>query len=144
MRTNRAFEVKEKVFLIIFEGLSVAKDCLRSESAPFKWMICFHKFVLVFIRLKYVNIWINELAFLNLKWIRKATDLKSLRVNYWKIIQVISKSQMDILEKTWRSKVRKVKTTTELCILDLVKAPNFSKNYSKFDVFDQLFLKGYF
>ena len=31
---ERAFEVKEKTFFIIFKGLSVAKNCLRPESAP--------------------------------------------------------------------------------------------------------------
>ena len=29
-----AFEVKQKTFFIIFKGLSVAKNCLRPESAP--------------------------------------------------------------------------------------------------------------
>ena len=33
MRTKRAFEVKEKSFFIIFKELSVAKNCLRPESA---------------------------------------------------------------------------------------------------------------
>ena len=33
-RTKRALEVKEKVFFIIFKGLSVAKNCLRPEGAP--------------------------------------------------------------------------------------------------------------
>ena len=31
---KRAFEVKQEAFLIIFKGLSVAKHCLRPESAP--------------------------------------------------------------------------------------------------------------
>ena len=31
---KRAFEVKQKAFFIIFKGLSVAKNCLRPESAP--------------------------------------------------------------------------------------------------------------
>ena len=34
LKTKRAFEVKKKAFFIIFKGLSVAKNCLRSESAP--------------------------------------------------------------------------------------------------------------
>ena len=33
---KRAFEVKWKSFLIIFKGLSVAKNCLRPESAPLR------------------------------------------------------------------------------------------------------------
>ena len=38
MRTKRAFEAKQKAFFIIFKGISVAKTCLRPESAP---LICF-------------------------------------------------------------------------------------------------------
>ena len=34
LRTKRAFEVKQKVFFIIFKGLSIAKNCLRPKSAP--------------------------------------------------------------------------------------------------------------
>ena len=34
LRRKRAFEVKSKTFFIIFKGLSVAKNCLRPESAP--------------------------------------------------------------------------------------------------------------
>ena len=34
MRTKRAFEVKYKISLIIFKGLSVAKNCLTCEKAP--------------------------------------------------------------------------------------------------------------
>ena len=34
LRTKRAFEVKQKVFFTIVKGTSVAKNCLRSESAP--------------------------------------------------------------------------------------------------------------
>ena len=33
---KRAFEVEQKVFFIIFEGLSVATNCLLPESAPLK------------------------------------------------------------------------------------------------------------
>ena len=33
---KRAFKVKQKSFFIIFKGLSVAKNCLRPESAPLK------------------------------------------------------------------------------------------------------------
>ena len=33
---ERAFKVKYKSFFIIFKGLSVAKNCLRPESAPVK------------------------------------------------------------------------------------------------------------
>ena len=33
---KRAFEVKQKAFFIIFKGLSVAKNCLRAESASLK------------------------------------------------------------------------------------------------------------
>ena len=35
MRTKRTFKVKWKAFFILFKGLSVAKNCLRPESAPF-------------------------------------------------------------------------------------------------------------
>ena len=31
---KKAFQVKERVFLIIFKGLSIAKTCLKPESAP--------------------------------------------------------------------------------------------------------------
>ena len=31
---KKAFQVKERVFLIIFKGLSIAKNCLKPESAP--------------------------------------------------------------------------------------------------------------
>ena len=31
---ERVFEVKSKAFFIIFEGFSVAKNCLRPESVP--------------------------------------------------------------------------------------------------------------
>ena len=34
MRTKRVFQVKQRAFFIIFKGLSVAKNCLRPESAP--------------------------------------------------------------------------------------------------------------
>ena len=34
LRTKRAFEVKEKAFFIIYNGLGVAKNCLRPESDP--------------------------------------------------------------------------------------------------------------
>ena len=34
LRTRRSFKVKQKVFFIIFKGLSVAKNCLRPDSAP--------------------------------------------------------------------------------------------------------------
>ena len=33
LRTKRAFNVKQKAFLVIFVGLSISKNCLRSESA---------------------------------------------------------------------------------------------------------------
>ena len=36
LRTKKAFEVKQKSFFTIFKGLSVAKNCLRTESAPSK------------------------------------------------------------------------------------------------------------
>ena len=32
LRTEKAFEMKWKAFVIIFKGLSVAKNCLRPES----------------------------------------------------------------------------------------------------------------
>ena len=35
LRTKRAFKVKQKVFFIIFKGLSVAENNIRSEGAPF-------------------------------------------------------------------------------------------------------------
>ena len=34
MRPKRAFEVKQKTFFINFKGISVAKNCLKPESAP--------------------------------------------------------------------------------------------------------------
>ena len=34
LRTKRAFKMKWKFFFIIFKGLSVAKNCVRPESAP--------------------------------------------------------------------------------------------------------------
>ena len=33
---RKVFEVKLKAFFIVFEGLLVAKNCLRPESAPLK------------------------------------------------------------------------------------------------------------
>ena len=33
LKINRAFKVKQKAFLVIFLGLSISKNCLRSESA---------------------------------------------------------------------------------------------------------------
>ena len=39
----------------------------------------------------------------------KATGFKSLRINYWEIIQITSKCQMDFLVKTCRSKMEKSK-----------------------------------
>ena len=35
LRTTRAFKVKLKAFSIIFKGLSVAKNCIRSENSIF-------------------------------------------------------------------------------------------------------------
>ena len=47
LRTKMTFKVKWKAFLIICEGLSVAKNCLIPESAPLKgtdaWKIWFIK-----------------------------------------------------------------------------------------------------
>ena len=34
LEKKKSFEMKSKVFFIIFKGLSIAKNCLRSESAP--------------------------------------------------------------------------------------------------------------
>ena len=34
LRTKRAFHVKQKAFSIIFKGLLVAKNCLRTKGAP--------------------------------------------------------------------------------------------------------------
>ena len=34
LRMERAFEMKQKAFFINFQGLSVAKNCLRLETAP--------------------------------------------------------------------------------------------------------------
>ena len=31
---KRAFKVKQKAFFIIFNRLSIAKNCVRTESAP--------------------------------------------------------------------------------------------------------------
>ena len=39
LRGKRAFQVTLKVFFTIFKGLSVAKNCLRPESAPLNMMI---------------------------------------------------------------------------------------------------------
>ena len=36
LRTKRAFKVKQKVFFIIFKGLSAAKNCLRRECVSLK------------------------------------------------------------------------------------------------------------
>ena len=33
---NRPFEMKQKAFFFIFKGLSIAKNCLKPESAPLK------------------------------------------------------------------------------------------------------------
>ena len=33
LRTERAFKMKQKAFFIIFQGLSVAKNCLRPDTA---------------------------------------------------------------------------------------------------------------
>ena len=41
-RTKRAFKVKWKVFFMIFKGLSVARNCLRSENPPLRisfWLV---------------------------------------------------------------------------------------------------------
>ena len=35
-KRERALEVNEKAFFIIFKGLSVAKNCLGPESVPLK------------------------------------------------------------------------------------------------------------
>ena len=34
LRTKRAFNMKQKVFFIIFKGLLVARNCLRPKSGP--------------------------------------------------------------------------------------------------------------
>ena len=34
LRKKRSFKVKKRAFLIIFKRFSVAKNCLRPESAP--------------------------------------------------------------------------------------------------------------
>ena len=34
LRTERAFEMKQKAFFINFQELSVAKNCLKHETAP--------------------------------------------------------------------------------------------------------------
>ena len=34
LRTEKAFLMKQKAFFISFQGLSVAKNCLRPETAP--------------------------------------------------------------------------------------------------------------
>ena len=44
LRTKRAFKVKQKVFFIIFKGLSVAENNIRSEGAPFNEYITFFAF----------------------------------------------------------------------------------------------------
>ena len=36
MRTKKAFKVKQKAFFVIFKGRSIAKNCLRPDSAPFR------------------------------------------------------------------------------------------------------------
>ena len=35
---KRAFEVKQEALFIIFKGLSIAKNCLRPDSAPLTWI----------------------------------------------------------------------------------------------------------
>ena len=47
---------------------------------------------------------------------RKATGFKSLRVNYWKINQLTSKCQMELLEKI----SRKVNINLEFSIFEIV------------------------
>ena len=39
LRTKRAYKMTQKVFSIIFKGISVARNCLRSGSPPFKVVI---------------------------------------------------------------------------------------------------------
>ena len=38
---KRVFKVKQKAFFIIFKELSVAKNCLRPESAPLRLYFSF-------------------------------------------------------------------------------------------------------
>ena len=54
---------------------------------------------------------------------------KSLRANYWKINDITSKSQMDFWTKLAGWKKKKVNTTIEFCIFELVKKPNFILNW---------------
>ena len=67
---------------------------------------------------------------------RTATGFKSVRVNYWEINQVTSECQMDVLDKTCRQKTKKVNTTIEFFILELVQEPNFCLN-CQFSVFSK-------
>ena len=59
---------------------------------------------------------------------RKATGLNSLRLSSWEINEVTSKSHIDFLGKTCRSKTGKVNTTIEIRIFKLVLVPNFKLN----------------
>ena len=56
---KRAFELKQKAFFIIFKGLSIAKNCLRPESAPLNQ--------LVFQENKICNFKIHLISILNTK-----------------------------------------------------------------------------
>ena len=58
-------------------------------------------------------------AFTFLYRIRKATDVKSLRINCWEINQVTSKCQIDILNKTCKKKGLKQKKEHHRLILHI-------------------------
>ena len=41
LENEKSFKVKQKAFFIIFQGFSIAKNCLRLESAPLKKRIVY-------------------------------------------------------------------------------------------------------
>ena len=55
MRTKRAFKVKSKAFFIIFNELSVVKNCLRPESVPLTTFFILFLLFLVFFKKKWIH-----------------------------------------------------------------------------------------
>ena len=55
MRTKRDYKAKQRAFFIFFKGLSAAKNCHRSESAPLKHFPekCFRGYC------EYIGIYLN-------------------------------------------------------------------------------------
>ena len=55
LRTKRTFKVRKKNFFVTFKGLSVAKNCLRPESAPLIITLENNKFIPSFCDVKNLN-----------------------------------------------------------------------------------------